>query len=277
MRPRWRSKWCRRRCRCGKTSNAQISVFEQQLALLEILETSRHARAKEELEQQKLELDYVRTAAARSVRASVKQQQTMRRATTRCCPAVLGIAASTVGASARRPTPRPPPTDRPATAPAAAAKAHAVPALNRFEGVPRAHWSDLGHAHPRGARTSCGRRCSTRFAASTASSMPATCTSFRCSTSCSAIAPVYAARGNGEDGSGGRPVQPEDPRVKYAWLLEFEGVKVGLTHYVPVPDGRRTSRLRSGCSGSFPMSAPTSSCPAIPTSNASPGCTAFCA
>ena len=50
------------------------------------------------------------------------------------------------------------------------------------------------------------------------------------------IAPVYAARGNGEDGSGGRPVQPEDPRVKYAWLLDFEGVKVGLTHYVPVPE-----------------------------------------
>lgn len=50
------------------------------------------------------------------------------------------------------------------------------------------------------------------------------------------VAPVYAARGNGEDGSGGRPIQPEDPRVQYAWLLEFEGVKVGLTHYVPIPE-----------------------------------------
>ena len=50
------------------------------------------------------------------------------------------------------------------------------------------------------------------------------------------IAPVYAARGNGEDGGGGRPVQPEDSRVKYAWLLEFEGLWVGLTHYVPVPE-----------------------------------------
>ncbi len=50
------------------------------------------------------------------------------------------------------------------------------------------------------------------------------------------IAPVWAARGNGEDGSGGRPVQPEDPRVKYAWLLDIEGLKVGLTHYVPVPE-----------------------------------------
>ena len=50
------------------------------------------------------------------------------------------------------------------------------------------------------------------------------------------IAPVYAARGNGEDGGGGRPVQPEDPRVRYAWLLELEGLWVGLTHYVPVPE-----------------------------------------
>ncbi len=50
------------------------------------------------------------------------------------------------------------------------------------------------------------------------------------------IAPVWAARGNGEDGSGGRPVQPEDPRVKYAWTLDIEGLVIGLTHYVPVPE-----------------------------------------
>jgi putative phosphoesterase len=50
------------------------------------------------------------------------------------------------------------------------------------------------------------------------------------------LAPVYAARGNGEDGSAGRPVQPEDPRVKYAWMLELGGLWVGLTHYVPVPE-----------------------------------------
>jgi putative phosphoesterase len=50
------------------------------------------------------------------------------------------------------------------------------------------------------------------------------------------VAPVVAARGNGEDGGGGRPVQPDDPRVKYAWLLELGGLWVGLTHYVPVPE-----------------------------------------
>ena len=50
------------------------------------------------------------------------------------------------------------------------------------------------------------------------------------------LAPVVAARGNGEDGGGGRPVQPEDPRVKYSWTLELEGLCVGLTHYIPVPE-----------------------------------------
>ena len=38
-------------------------LFEQQLALLQFLETSRHARAKDDLEQQRLDLDYVRTSA----------------------------------------------------------------------------------------------------------------------------------------------------------------------------------------------------------------------
>lgn len=48
------------------------------------------------------------------------------------------------------------------------------------------------------------------------------------------IAPVYCARGNGEDGSGGRPIQPQDDRVKYVWVHEFDGVRIGLTHYIPV-------------------------------------------
>ena len=50
------------------------------------------------------------------------------------------------------------------------------------------------------------------------------------------IAPVYSARGNGEDGSGGRPVQPEDPRLRDAWLLELGGLKIGLTHEIPMPE-----------------------------------------
>ena len=50
------------------------------------------------------------------------------------------------------------------------------------------------------------------------------------------IAPTYAARGNGDDGSSGRAVQPDDPRLKETWLLELNGFKVGLTHYVPMPE-----------------------------------------
>ncbi len=49
-------------------------------------------------------------------------------------------------------------------------------------------------------------------------------------------APLWAARGNGEDGSGGRPRQPDHPLLKEAWTLEFGGVSVGLIHDLPVPE-----------------------------------------
>jgi uncharacterized protein len=47
----------------------------------------------------------------------------------------------------------------------------------------------------------------------------------------SALAPTFGARGNGEEGSGGRVVQPEDARLRKAWLLDVAGVLIGLTHY----------------------------------------------
>ena len=50
------------------------------------------------------------------------------------------------------------------------------------------------------------------------------------------LAPIYVARGNGDDGSGGRDVQPDDVRLRDAWMLEFEGQSVGLTHAVPIPE-----------------------------------------
>jgi putative phosphoesterase len=50
------------------------------------------------------------------------------------------------------------------------------------------------------------------------------------------VAPVYAARGNGDDGSGGRPVTPEDHRLRDSWLLDLAGLRVGLTHDLPVPE-----------------------------------------
>lgn len=70
------------------------------------------------------------------------------------------------------------------------------------------------------------------------------------------VAPVYAARGNGEDGSAGRDVQPEDPRVKYAWLLDIEGVCVGLTHYVPVPERPPTFTMSRWVERFFPERRP---------------------
>jgi hypothetical protein len=50
------------------------------------------------------------------------------------------------------------------------------------------------------------------------------------------LAPVYAARGNGEDGSGGRPITPNHPQLRESWLLELAGVRVGLTHDLPIPE-----------------------------------------
>jgi|HigsolmetaAR201D_1030396.scaffolds.fasta_scaffold14856_2 hypothetical protein len=50
------------------------------------------------------------------------------------------------------------------------------------------------------------------------------------------IAPLWSARGNGEDGSAGRPIAPDDERLRHAWLLDLAGVRVGLTHDLPVPE-----------------------------------------
>lgn len=70
------------------------------------------------------------------------------------------------------------------------------------------------------------------------------------------VAPVYCARGNGEDGSGGRPVQPEDPRVKYVWSMEIESLLVGLTHYVPVEDAPPGMDLQSFIERYWPEQTP---------------------
>jgi len=48
--------------------------------------------------------------------------------------------------------------------------------------------------------------------------------------------PVYSCRGNGDDGSGGRPVCPDDPRLKEAWLFEWHGFRVGLCHDMGLPE-----------------------------------------
>jgi len=50
------------------------------------------------------------------------------------------------------------------------------------------------------------------------------------------LAPTFAVRGNGEEGSGGRPVQPEDPRLRDAWMISIAGALIGAVHDAPVPE-----------------------------------------
>jgi putative phosphoesterase len=50
------------------------------------------------------------------------------------------------------------------------------------------------------------------------------------------VAPTYAARGNGEDGSAGRTIQPDHDRLQETWVLNLNGFKIGLTHYIPMPE-----------------------------------------
>ena len=44
------------------------------------------------------------------------------------------------------------------------------------------------------------------------------------------VAPVIAVRGNGDDGSSGRPVQPNDPRLAHNQVLSVDGLRIGMTH-----------------------------------------------
>jgi putative phosphoesterase len=50
------------------------------------------------------------------------------------------------------------------------------------------------------------------------------------------LAPIYVARGNGDDGGAGRPLMPDDDRLREAWALEIGGLRVGLTHDVALPE-----------------------------------------
>ena len=50
------------------------------------------------------------------------------------------------------------------------------------------------------------------------------------------IAPVLACRGNGDEGSGGRPVVPKDPRLHDAAVTRAAGYRIGLVHDVLEPE-----------------------------------------
>jgi len=49
-------------------------------------------------------------------------------------------------------------------------------------------------------------------------------------------APVIGVRGNGDDGGGGRPVCPDDGRLKPVQTLDVEGVRIGLVHDATLPE-----------------------------------------
>ena len=50
------------------------------------------------------------------------------------------------------------------------------------------------------------------------------------------IAPVLACRGNGDEGSGGREVVPDDPRLHETTVTEYAGYTLGLVHDVLDPN-----------------------------------------
>ena len=72
----------------------------------------------------------------------------------------------------------------------------------------------------------------------------------------SQVAPTYAARGNGDDGSSGRLVQPDDERLRNVWSLELDGVSVGLTHTLPVDHMRRHGMIDRTFERLFPEGRP---------------------
>lgn len=47
------------------------------------------------------------------------------------------------------------------------------------------------------------------------------------------IAPVVAVRGNGDDEGSGRPLVPEDPRLKETQVIEAGGMRIGMRHSIP--------------------------------------------
>jgi hypothetical protein len=58
-----------------------------------------------------------------------------------------------------------------------------------------------------------------------------------------AVAPVFAARGNGDEGFGGRPRPRADPRVHDTWIVRLTGpglagpgLRVGIIHDLTIPE-----------------------------------------
>jgi putative phosphoesterase len=57
------------------------------------------------------------------------------------------------------------------------------------------------------------------------------------------IAPVLGVCGNGDDGSSGRMIAPDDERLPYNQLLRVNGLRLGMTHDFPDRPYARTASL----------------------------------
>ena len=67
------------------------------------------------------------------------------------------------------------------------------------------------------------------------------------------ISPVKAVRGNGDDGTTGRPPVPDDPRLQPTQLITVDGIRLGVVHGMPLPEeapwtslGKTMERLFGG-------------------------------
>ena len=65
------------------------------------------------------------------------------------------------------------------------------------------------------------------------------------------IAPLGAGRGKGDDGSGGRHRQPDQPGLQESWVVELGGLTIGLTHWAPVPERPNLTNLAGACDRFF--------------------------
>jgi putative phosphoesterase len=70
------------------------------------------------------------------------------------------------------------------------------------------------------------------------------------------VAPIYVARGDGDDGGGGRLVQPDHPQLRPGWTLELGGLNVGITHALPIPEVPPRLTVAGALERLFPVGRP---------------------
>ena len=56
---------------------------------------------------------------------------------------------------------------------------------------------------------------------------------------------------DGDDGSGGRPRQPDHPTLQESWVVSLGGLTIGLTHWAPVPERPNLTNLAGACDRFF--------------------------